>query len=452
MRVCDGLKIGCWLVLTVLTCQWMLSPWAEARGHGHAARIVKSSHRYSKVKTSRQKAKPTKKPVKSAYKKKSVTHAKTAVKASAHPKAVAIPVQTSSTLSDGRSQLSSGVRFTRFTQRLNSGPVRISLLEIDPKTSGLEIMPVLASGRMGSKTNVANMVSNHQAVAGINGSFFKPDVGIPLGILMINQELISGPIYDRVALGITANNDLVMDRVHLGGEIVLPSGHRVLLHNVNQPRVNPTTNVIYSSRWGQHAPKVPSNGVQVLLRNGHVAAISTTAPLDIPRDGIVVSGSYTPEMSELASLGANQSVQMNVYTLPDWSGMRHAIGGGPWLVKEGQSFVDLKSQHFGTSGLGHREPRSAVGITQDGKMLLVAVDGRRPGASVGMTLYELSHLMRSLGAVQAMNLDGGSSTQMAVYGKVVNVPSSGQIGVSNSLIVRQANRDNMASREEEKRF
>jgi exopolysaccharide biosynthesis protein len=435
------LKNGFQVFLAIALCSWLNFSTVEARpkaqgktrSHVTAAKHHKTASRNKKPAARRVIAKHT-----------AVKHAKkTAAKARPSIKpAIVPPIEQ---------QVSSGVQYRRFTQRISGGPVRISVLEIDPQISGIEITPALASGRMGSKTNVANMVNQHQAVAGINGSFFKPDVGIPLGILMINQELISGPIYDRVALGITKDNGLVMDRIHLAGEIVLPSGRRLPLQNVNQPRVNANHTVLYSARWGAHAPRVPSNGVQVLLRNNRVAAVSTTQPLDITTDGMVVSGSYSPEMAELASLPANKQVQVNVYTLPDWSGMKHAIGGGPWLVRNGLTYIDLRDEHFSSRGLGYREPRSAVGITQSGKMLLVAVDGRQTG-SIGMTLPELATLMRQLGAIQAMNLDGGSSTQMAVHGKTVNAPSSGQIGVSNSLLIRQVNNDNMALQEARKTF
>lgn len=340
------------------------------------------------------------------------------------------------------STLADGVRHYRLTQRTAAGPARVNVIEIDPKSPGIEIMPALASNRMGAKANVARIVSNNQAVAGINGSFFKQDKGIPLGVLMINQELVSGPIYDRVALGITLTNDLVMERVRLAGEAGLPDGRKIRLHNINQPRVNPAHTVVYTSRWGTVAPKVPANGLQILLQGGRVMGVSNSDPLSIPRDGVVISGPATAEMQALASGGFNQPVALNIYTLPDWSGMKHAIGGGPYLVKNGRQFVDVKAEHF--SGLGFREPRSAVGITQDGKLLLVTVDGRRKGVSAGMTLHEMAYLMQRLGCVQAMNLDGGSSTQMAIHGKMINLPSSGGIGVSNSLIVRKTADGNMA--------
>jgi hypothetical protein len=341
-------------------------------------------------------------------------------------------------------EISEGVRYMRYTERSPQGPVQVNVLEIDPKQPGVEIRPALASNRMGAKTNVSNIVSSHQAVAGINGSFFKQDVGIPLGMMMINQELISGPIYDRVALGITANNDMVMSRIRLAGELVMPDGRKLNLHNINQPRIRPEATVVYSSRWGSVAPAVPAHGMQIQIRNSHVAMVSTTEPLPIPRDGVVISGAGSPEMLRLASLSPNLFVQLNIYTLPDWSGMKHAIGGGPWLVRSGQPFVDMGAQHFTSRSLGFREPRSAVGITKDGKMLLVTVDGRHKNVSVGMTLYELSYLMQKLGSVDAMNLDGGSSTQMSIYGRTVNHPSAGNVGVSNSLIIRKTTGDRVA--------
>ncbi len=334
-----------------------------------------------------------------------------------------------------------GIQHTQLIERLPNGPVRINVLEIDPQNPSVNITPALASNRMGSKANVAAMVTSNQAVAGINGSFFKQDKGIPLGILIINQELISGPLYDRVAMAITPNNEIVMDRVRLGGEVLLPDRRRVAIHTINQPRVQSNQTVLYTTRWGKQAPAVPQNGLQILIRQDRVAAVSQTESLAIPQDGMVLSGPATPEMLALSSMNPYTPVSLNVYTLPDWSGMKHAVGGGPWLVRNGTPYVDLQAQHFTSKSLGSREPRSAVGVTAQGKMLLVTVDGRQKGVSVGMTLYELAHLMKKLGAVNAMNLDGGSSTQMSVYGRTVNRPSAGSIGVSNSLIIKTGHTD-----------
>jgi exopolysaccharide biosynthesis protein len=84
-----------------------------------------------------------------------------------------------------------------------------------------------------------------------------------------------------------------------------------------------------------------------------------------------------------------------------------------------------------------RHPRSAVGVSRDGRTVwLVAVEGRS-SASVGMTLVELGALLRRLGAWDALNFDGGGSTAMVVDGRLVTVPSdaAGERPVANALVV-----------------
>jgi exopolysaccharide biosynthesis protein len=120
-----------------------------------------------------------------------------------------------------------------------------------------------------------------------------------------------------------------------------------------------------------------------------------------------------------------------------------AVGGGPRLLRDGrvavaaraEGFAPLRS--FAQAFVRGRQPRTLAGVTEDGRLLLVTVDGRRPGWSVGMTLPEAARLMRSLGATDALNLDGGGSTTMVVRGQVVNRPSDrvGERAVSNALYV-----------------
>ncbi|MFN9310424.1 phosphodiester glycosidase family protein, partial [Gemmatimonas sp.] len=86
-----------------------------------------------------------------------------------------------------------------------------------------------------------------------------------------------------------------------------------------------------------------------------------------------------------------------------------------------------------------RHPRSAVGLSRDGRtMWLLAVDGRSE-SSVGMTLVELADAMRALGAWDALNFDGGGSTSLVIDGRLVNSPSdpTGERAVGNALLVLQ---------------
>ena len=93
-------------------------------------------------------------------------------------------------------------------------------------------------------------------------------------------------------------------------------------------------------------------------------------------------------------------------------------GGGPRLLARGrisvaarpEGFAPLEAPGFFGSFVASRQPRTLAGVRADGRLLLVTVDGRRPGWSAGVTLREAARVMRSLGARDALNLDGGGST------------------------------------------
>lgn len=107
------------------------------------------------------------------------------------------------------------------------------------------------------------------------------------------------------------------------------------------------------------------------------------------------------------------------------SGILGGIGGGPTLVKGGTVHITYDEEIFWGSGVGYdnRDPRTAVGYTADNHVILFVADGRQGSISEGVSLTELAEIMVNLGCVEAMNLDGGGSTQMAIGGSYVNSPS-----------------------------
>jgi Phosphodiester glycosidase len=96
------------------------------------------------------------------------------------------------------------------------------------------------------------------------------------------------------------------------------------------------------------------------------------------------------------------------------------MGGIPLLVEDGEVAVSRCR-----ASLCRRHPRTGVGVTEEGEVLLVVVDGRRR-LSRGLTLVGFARLFRRLGATWALNLDGGGSSTMVVRGRIVNVPSDGR--------------------------
>ena len=130
----------------------------------------------------------------------------------------------------------------------------------------------------------------------------------------------------------------------------------------------------------------------------------------------------------LAKLKVGDPVEVTFSLSPSWDalGVTQIIGGGPRLVRDGELHITGEEERFRDDVLVGRAPRTAIGITDDGKLLLVTVNGRQPNISVGMTLSELGNLLLELGALQAMNLDGGGSTTMVIRNLVLNLPSDGK--------------------------
>jgi hypothetical protein len=138
----------------------------------------------------------------------------------------------------------------------------------------------------------------------------------------------------------------------------------------------------------------------------------------------------------IATMRPGQEIEFTLETNGfDWEQIEHAVGGGPFLIQSGQIVVDAESQGFNAAFTNGRHPRTAVGRTESGDLWLVAIDGRQR-QSIGATLPETADIMRQLGCVDAINLDGGGSTAIHLLGLTVNRPSDRtERAVSNGILL-----------------
>ena len=322
-----------------------------------------------------------------------------------------------------------GVKHVRMIRFYNNKPVRINIVELSKGVNeDLVIEPAIASGTLASKSKISNIASRENAIVAINGGYFKPQTGVPLGTLMINKKVYTGPIYDRVAMGIF-DNGFDMARVQLRAQVETNKGG-LKIDNINQPRMLSTHTIVYTSDWGEYSPPCPKYGVQIVVENGKATRMSYGSNR-IPKDGFVIVGAE----KNLNSIKDAKRFKLNVKINPEWKDVNHIISGGPYLIKNGDIYVDMTAQKLGS--IGGRNPRTAIGYTRDNHLIMLTADGRE-GSSIGLTLVELANLMKELGCVNAMNLDGGGSTVMFVKGQVVNKPAvQGGIPLSHTLTVRK---------------
>ena len=102
--------------------------------------------------------------------------------------------------------------------------------------------------------------------------------------------------------------------------------------------------------------------------------------------------------------------------------VRDAVSAGPMLLWQGTVRITADEEVFFGSAIPNVHPRTAAGRTADGHLIVLVVDGRQP-ESRGVDLVELAVIMRDLGAVEALNLDGGGSSALVVGGVPLNRPS-----------------------------
>lgn len=320
-----------------------------------------------------------------------------------------------------------GIKHIKMVKYYNGEPVKINVVEMNNKVaSNYEVKPAIASVTLPNKRTVRNIAQRTNSIVAINGGFFKPQTGVPLGTLMIDKKIYTGPIYDRVALGIFKDGYDV-GRVQLDGKII-GNNQEIKIDNINQPRMLSSYILAYTRDWGKYAPVSPQYGVQLQIVGNKITAASAN-PLSIPENGYVLVG----PKSKLGKLFGADYVDVEIKTNPKWENVQHIISGGPYLLKDNQIFIDMTAQKL--QSIGGRNPRTAIGYTEDNNLVLVAVDGRE-GSSVGLTLVELAKLMKTLGCTNAINLDGGGSTVMYIKGQIVNHPHQpGGIALSNALVI-----------------
>jgi hypothetical protein len=175
-------------------------------------------------------------------------------------------------------------------------------------------------------------------------------------------------------------------------------------------------------RWAD----VARSGITRSYTVGKVACARKAMVLD----GAVVlsapkSGSRAPDIKALVT---GTTVSMT-WSLQGWNGVTGAIAGNQLILDNGQNTVDPSCSTY----LCNRNARTGVGLDANGTVIMVVVDQR--GGSIGIPLYDFAELLRDLGAVSALNLDGNGSSTMYVNGKTVNIPSDPGRRVSSALAI-----------------
>lgn len=322
----------------------------------------------------------------------------------------------------------SGLTLTKIRRGTGHGPVQLWAARLDPR-DGWRVRVEPGGYSVLQRARTSKLAARQRAVLAVNGGFFAYD-GAAVGAMLINNEWIRLPWGGRTAVGFDDNGKARIGNLQTSATARFSSGLELPIRDLNGwPDTGRVTAL--TRRFGTFY-RLTSGEMAVVVSKGKVISRPGGGGTPIPADGfvLVASGGARPYLEKVA-LGEGASLNI---TPIGWPRITTALGGGPRLIRNGK--VDIRDENFRsdvTSGTG---PRTAFGVDRQGRYIILVADGRQKFYSTGLTLSELAASMQKMGAVEAMNLDGGGSTAMAVRGRIVNRPSDGtERSVSNALLV-----------------
>ena len=346
-----------------------------------------------------------------------------------------------------RSELSLGVSYVESALTNTAGnKVEEKYVEYMP---GSGTVPVVAYGTtlygMSTAAYVANFLAGRgkEVIAGVNGDFFFTDSGIPTGIV-ITDGILRSSDSGMTAVGFRADGTSIIGTPKLDKALHLSDGSRINIDYVNKTIRNYGTYLLTedfsaTSRSSAECKYILLTNVTGNLTVGGyieatVSKISVdSAPINIAAGTMLLCA--TTENANSAKFdalyeGMTIGISMTAQNY-EWNEVAFATGGGTMLLENGVTAANLDKT---------KAPRTAAGITADGRLIMYTVDGRQSAWSAGMSLVEVAERMKSLGCVTAVNLDGGGSTAILATNpgyttpETKNKPSDGKLRTGANYI------------------
>lgn len=318
-------------------------------------------------------------------------------------------------------------------------PLKIQVVQFDINQSGLEIRTVAANNLLaGGYQKTSEMRheledENTFVVAGVNGDFYAAS-GRPTNVQIVDGEMLRIPISRDIIAFDDAFKPIITNGTSFSGEVT-GEGFSAPVNNINASR-GADQIVAYNSFMGS-STGTNAFGTEIALKQLEEVLVNRPAQYEITRieknvgnmslndDDLILSanGSAISNFEGL-EVGDVLSVQINLN--PIEQAILEAVGGNGQFLVDGEVIETWAEWH----------PRTAVGFDADTTTgYFMVVDGRQ-NTSRGMTTGQMGIFLKSVGAANAINLDGGGSSTMLVQSEVMNNPSDGvERNVANALFV-----------------
>ena len=304
-------------------------------------------------------------------------------------------------------QLAPGLMEYDYKVWQSGGWLTAYFLDVDPARYTWK--PALGQGQVPGLAKLSSISDAKNATAAINASFFNWN-GDLIGVTMIDGSIVGTTYIERSAVGLKKDGTTVF--------------------GVDAERGTDSL-VLYNKYYGK-TTRTNEYGRELTVVDGRVTAIHAgNSP--IPSNGWVVS-LHGKAADAFAGVQVGDEVEIEQHLGSSWQGAVQIVSVGPRLVKDGVPDVTTAAEQLGEIDQ-HREPRSAFAVTKRGTYLLAVADGRQQ-SSHGQTLSEWAKLLIAFGAQDALNLDGGGSSEIIAGGRVLNNPSDGrERGIGLGIVI-----------------
>jgi len=308
-------------------------------------------------------------------------------------------------------------------------------LELNPQVANLALRPIWSNpNAMSGTERLDSMANRWQAAAAINGGFFNRNTQLPLGAVRRDNRWFSGPILNRGAIAWDDEGNYDFARLYLQETLITDDRQRIPVLYLNSGYVQAGVSR-YTSEWGPTYTPLIDNEIIVLVRDNQVieqyeGGEANTNNFPIPPDGQLLTIRANSIPADWLAVGTQ--IQIESRTLPEnFANYPHIIGAGPMLIQNNQIVLDAASEKFSQAFVDQAAPRSVIARSDRGTIWIIAIHNREGGR--GPTLAEAAQIMQRLGMIDALNLDGGSSTSLYMGGQLINRPPNTAARVHNGI-------------------
>ncbi len=314
-----------------------------------------------------------------------------------------------------------GVRWRQQFVNLGDSRFPVVRLEINPRTIGITLKPIWSeTTTLVGVAPILKTAQRYWAAAAINGGFFNRNNKLPLGAIRRDGRWFSSPILNRGAIAWNDSGQVKIDRLRLQENLITSAGQRLPVLSLNSGYIQSGI-ARYTSDWGATYTPLSNNEVIVVVQNNQVTAqlpggIAGKTAFPIPVNGYLLA-LRASNATNFLSVGT--LIRQASSTIPvEFARYPQVLGAGPLLVQNRQIVLDAKAEGFSEAFMRQTAIRSVVGTTATGNLLIATVHNRAGGT--GPTLVEIAKIMQHLGCINALNLDGGSSTSLYLGGQLLD--------------------------------